>query len=480
MAKLNVNILPAQAEMIQYDKRWGAARGGNRAGKSVGWTYWLLVKRIKPYPFANHYVIGADYDQLRRGYFDLLIGILDKLGWEEGKDYHYREHGRPKLTFLRYGKADGRECALQALSTKIVQRMKGMAIQTMVLEEPQTWGSKSIPGNVLFDILVTRLSPSVDSQERYPDLEPQARMSFNPPAEGHWLHDLIENKWKKADYKCWRMSARDNVLLDGHEEYIKDQEINLPPQQHASQIDGHWSTVGGGFYYAFDSKVHGNPPEGIPSVDWVDPTRPILWTHDFNVHKMCSVIAQDWENTTVPDWQPKVIRALDELIVRGAPGSKGGVGIPDVVRAFLASPWYELALEQGLEIYGDPAGGSRAQLADSRGSARTVYETMLQLLRDAGLSPRLKTKRVHPTLKISWDDVNAQFLTGAGPGVTVNMELCRELVLDFQQVGWDTNGQTVDKDDAERTHAGDSWRYLVDYKRRPPVEASFAVAKNRR
>lgn len=90
-------VLPKQREMIAYREKWGASRGGQRAGKTTAWVYWLLFERMEPYPEANAVVVGATYQQLRDGIFGTLVDTLWKHGFEDEKDFWYRRSPRPWL-----------------------------------------------------------------------------------------------------------------------------------------------------------------------------------------------------------------------------------------------------------------------------------------------------------------------------------------------------------------------------------------------
>lgn len=491
--KKRLRALRKQYEQIAYDKKFGAARGGTRAGKSFGFALWFFFKRVQPYPLANHVVVGADYEQLRRGFFDLLIGLFESFGWEEGVDYRYRESPSPMIFIPRLGK----RCRIRSLSTKLVERIRGMSIQTLLLEEPQTWGTKAMSGRRVYEILVGRLSHSQTTAILYPDMQPQLRMSFNPPSEGSWLYELIEEQWPAHGYQCWRFSVRDNYLLHDREAYVEALESNLDPRRQPAEIDGHWMRGGGGVYYAYDPEIHGKPPEGIPAVDAVDMSQPLAWSHDFNVHLMCSVIAQVYEQPKalippenpeekptyaipVAGWQEKVLRALDEFALEDSSS-------PQVLEAFLNSRWFEIAMQIqersqdgfGLYLYGDPAGNSRSQTADARGASRTNWDILKNGLRAAGLRVKMRVRRAQPTIVNRVNRANEQFIAGHRPGMSVDARKCKVLVRDWREVQWAKNGLDIIKTQ-ELSHASDAWAYFCDFER--TIEQSnwsYAIAKNR-
>jgi len=104
-----------------------------------------------------------------------------------------------------------------------------------------------------------------------------------------------------------------------------------------------------------------------------DPSRPLLWTLDFNVTMMSSIVAQlhriprkqiGWEpkrkglppeaiyEPAVKGVQPVCIYFLDELRL-------ASIGVQGVVEAFLEAHG-ERAKRVGLILYGDGSGGNRS------------------------------------------------------------------------------------------------------------------------
>jgi hypothetical protein len=315
-------------------------------------------------------------------------------------------------------------------------------------------------------------------------------MSFNPPAEGSWLYKLIEEQWKAEGFKCWRMSVRDNyLLLEVDPLYVKRLETNIEPRRQPAEIDGHWQTGGGGVYYAFDSKRHGNPPATIPAVDAIDETRPLEWTHDFGVRMVCSVIVQQYDQPkillpkvnpedppiyTVPEpaWQDTILRVLGEFALENS-------NTEAMLEAFLNSKWLPIAQKLGVDLYGDPSGGTRVNTAWARGAAKTPWDILTRGLRAAGVRVRRKYAAVDPGQKNRAYAVNDQFNGGGRAGVTVDLAQCPVLVNDWQQVEWDSSGMRIVKTD-ELSHASDAFAYRAFATRMALRDnrGAFAFAKN--
>jgi len=205
VAGIAVRRLPTQREFFNDQNKWAAGRGGVGAGKTTPVTWWIL-KRLEQYPKANHFAVGASYEQLRSGIFESLAGFLEHtLGWERGVHFRYRESPSPQLTLIPSG------ARLRSVSAEQAERIASLQVQTFVCEEPQTWHN----GEQFFRFIVERHRHNPVTAALYADLIPKGRMTFNPPARGHWLQKLVDEMWPKLGYKCHVFSLRDNVLMTG-------------------------------------------------------------------------------------------------------------------------------------------------------------------------------------------------------------------------------------------------------------------------
>jgi hypothetical protein len=153
----------------------------------------------------------------------------------------------------------------------------------------------------------------------------------------------------------------------------------------------------------------------------------------------------------------------------------------------LASKWYKIALEIqaktggfGVEVGGDPAGGGRSQMADSRTAARRPYQLILEELRKAGLRVKQTNARGAPGVDDSVSDVNSQFKSGVNPnylyGATIDVGKCKQFVFDLRNMGYKPNGD-LNKKAGEVGDASDAARYLISQERRPKSGVTITVAK---
>lgn len=467
-----IEVLENQARLVETDARFCAGYGGVGAGKTLG-AQFKMWGRLRSYPKAGHYVCAADYEQLRRGYFlDFRFLLEELLGWKESRDFRYRESPRPEIILLDSG------ARLRALSAEIAERIRSTQIQSLSVEEPQTWGPNA---ERVWHTLVGRLRHSVRSAREHPEMIIQAWMTFNPGGNpgvpvGSWLHKLITENWVEHGYPSWQFSLRDNYLLLDHATVIKNLEDNLPPSLWPVEIDGNFPTSGGGVYREFDMAVHAAPaPKGLPAVALREQAE-LLWGWDFNVGYQCSTLAQayvqiplieyradrtSFERLPVQNWQKRVFYFLDEITLPDA-------GVQDVLKEFLTRDggrYAAHARKWGLIIYGDHNGGNRSQSASSSSAIRTHWELMKSTLAEHGIRPKFRV----PPNPAEYDRVvrmNEQFRTGAGYGVLVDALRCPVLVKDWLTVRHKPNTNQIEKKNAPQeaarlTHASDSATYVI-------------------
>jgi hypothetical protein len=435
---------------------------------------------MRRYPYAGHYVCGADFEQLRGGYFlDMRELLEEKFHWEEGRDYTYHNSPRPEIRFVKSG------VRLRSLSAELAQRLRGTRIHSLHAEEPQTWHN----GEEVWRTLVGRMRHSVRSGRMHPDMPIQAWLTFNPiscPA-GTWLHKLVTETWPQRGYPVWRFSLRDNYLLENYEQFIKNLEDNLPPSQWTVEIDGYFPTSGGGAYREYDEKIHtlrpGNdvlPPPGLPPMG----LRPevISWALDFNVGYMCSVIAQPFVQQAIVEykdgkqtvrfnqngWQRRVYYFIDEIAIENA-------GIENVCDVFLSR--YEEHCKRyvdkdgyGVYLYGDASGGARSQLVSSASAVRTNWEAVKARLRERGIKPKIRIPSANPPELDRVNMFNRQFRIGQGCGALIDPQKCPVLIGDLVSVKLDAKTNKIDKSDKteaglKRTHTSDAAGYLIHTER---------------
>lgn len=193
-----------------------------------------------------------------------------------------------------------------------------------------------------------------------------------------------------------------------------------------------------------------------------DPRRPLVWSMDFNVDPMCSVLAQ-WHEETTPttfltNEKRQHINVLGEICL---PNSS----TQEMCEEFI-NRTEQYRKEAGgrllhVRIYGDRSGQSRKTVGPSD------YEAVKQFFaHQPGYRVTMHLTNSNPAVRDRVNAVNAMCCNALGEVRTHFDPSCIELVKDMLQVQWkrDSGGNTtgqIDKSDMARTHVSDAYGYFV-------------------
>lgn len=189
--------------------------------------------------------------------------------------------------------------------------------------------------------------------------------------------------------------------------------------------------AGSRVYHSFSRSVHIR--QGVLQHD-----RPLLWSLDFNVDPLCSLVAQIHGETV---W------VLEEIVLSRA-------GTADATKEFLNRFPYHSA---GVIIYGDATGGY------SRTNGFSDYHVIKELLRRAGYKRiYFRVSRTNPPVRDRIALVNARLLDSAGEARLFVSPGCKELIKDLEEVSYKRDSCVIDKQrDPRRTHLSDALGYLL-------------------
>jgi hypothetical protein len=271
------------------------------------------------------------------------------------------------------------------------------------------------------------------------------------PPEGQvggvsWLYPEKIKPWQQnqhRDYKLFGWSIYDNPYILREEIARLEGKYPLGSSERAIRLDGEWlpGLQGSRAYTAFDSRLHVKD-QGI-----VQPRRPILWTWDFNVEPMVSLICQR---------EGDVFHIFKELII------DTDASIDQMVQWF-----HEIMPSHHGEvwIYGDATGKHRN---DGIPGGRSEFALILNMMRTYGSPVRLKVPEANPLVGDRVNAVNRSLRDESG---IVRVEIdpsCTELIADLEQVLRDNRGglkKIRDRKDPyfRRTHTSDALGYLINY-----------------
>lgn len=234
----------------------------------------------------------------------------------------------------------------------------------------------------------------------------------------------------------------ENIHLDPEE--IARLEAKYPEgsPQRRIRLGGEWLPgIGGARKYGnFQRQIH-VCHQGKPN-----PHFPLLWTWDFNVSPLCSIVVQ---------YVHGVFHVLRELIMDGG-------DVPEMTQAFRDMfPSHP----QEIWIYGDQTGDNR-HVQTGGGN----YTLILKGMQTYGTPCRLRLPSVNPLVT---DRVNAMNVACRGAEGMSSIEIdpsCVELIQDLEEVvdnGLGGIKKTSNRLDpySRRTHTSDALGYLVCYEK---------------
>jgi hypothetical protein len=238
-------------------------------------------------------------------------------------------------------------------------------------------------------------------------------------------------------------------------EYLDALQRGLSEEAWAAQYQGRPANlVGTGNVYRSFSKAQNVRPVAY------DPKRPLVWSMDFNVDPMCSVIAQ-WHEEITPytyltNEKKSTISVLQEISLPNSTTQEACEEFCNRTEQY----------RQGgriihVRVYGDRSGQSRKTVGDSD------YAVIRDYFRQKpGYRLTEHLQKANPSVKDRVNAVNAMFCNARGEVRTLVDPSCVELIKDFMQVQWkrDSGGNTtgqIDKSDQNRTHLSDAYGYFV-------------------
>jgi len=268
-----------------------------------------------------------------------------------------------------------------------------------------------------------------------------------------WVYKrFIAPHTRLAEYEAVIAAPGENVfVLERTPDYYEVLKASYDELFFRQEALGEYLNVyAGRVYHAFDEA---NVAETLHN-----PVAPILWSLDFNVDPMVSLVCQEAGGR---------ISVLEEIALHVATTYAMCERFEARTReAGWLEAWRRVNGGRPLElwVYGDAAGGARRTSA-----SKTDYEQIKEYFRGRGeFELRWRVPSANPKVKDRVNSVNAMLRNVAGERRTLIHPRCKELITDLYEVAWKKGGQfDLEKDaDRRRTHASDALGYLVwgDYR----------------
>ena len=231
-------------------------------------------------------------------------------------------------------------------------------------------------------------------------------------------------------------------LLKATPDYYERLKASYDEQFYQQEALGKFLNLQAGqVYYAFDR--HENTGLFVVRHD-----EPLLWSWDFNINPMCSVICQRAGDE---------VHVLEEIVLRTS-------STPEVLDEFLRRHGGHRG---GVRIYGDSSGGHSQTATGS-----SDFHLIRQFLgHNRELHGELIVTPANPRVRDRVNTVNAHLRNAQGERRLVVDRKCQELIKDLEQVSYKPDSGQIDKEsDSERTHLSDALGYLLWQEFRPQTQ----------
>jgi hypothetical protein len=304
----------------------------------------------------------------------------------------------------------------------------------------------SLRGNGLDFVVLDEfasMKPQIWSEVLRPALaDRRGRALFIGTPQGHnHLFERFEFAQTNGDWAAFHFTTLDGENVTAAE--LASAATELDPRLYRQEFEASFESVKlGRAYYAFDRAVHVRPCHYTPGAR-------LIWSLDFNVNPMCSVLAQRTRDT---------VEVLDELIIEDA-------------NTWLACQrFWDRAVNYRhnfgaltVDIYGDASGHQRRTSA-AQTDWNLIRQFFLQLRGQA--VGHIHAATSNPGVRDRVNVVNSRLLSATGENRLYVDPRCKELILDLERVCWSSDplGQAtseLDKSDRLRTHSSDALGYYL-------------------
>lgn len=406
---VEVKLRAAQMEVFRCEKRFRVLVAGRRFGK----THLALVELLRAAwgRESTVWYVAPSYRQAKQ------------IAWERLKELTRPYWGcRPNETDLSVRLRGGGTIALRGADR--YDSLRGSGLDFVVLDEyasirPECWS----------EVLRPALS----------DRRGGALFVGTPQGSDH-LFDKFEQGRQDPEWSAFRFTTAEggNVCAQELTSAARELDERLYRQEFEASFE---NLTTGRAYYAFSFS------ENVEQCEF-RPGEPLIWSLDFNVNPMCSVLAH---------YAGTRIQVLDEMILENA-------NTPMACEALL-----EKTLEwrrRGtvfVDVYGDASGYQR-RTSGTATDWGLIREFFGQWKGQFAASHFATTS--NPGVRDRVSLVNGRLCSASGDRGLVIDPRCRELIRDLERVRWkgDAFGQAtneLDKTDRMRTHVSDALGYYV-------------------
>ncbi len=403
------SLRPAQMEVFLDEKRFRVLVAGRRFGK----THLAMIELLRAAWGKDRKVwyVAPSYRQAKRIAWDRLKD-LTRPYWQ----------GTPHETDLSIKLRWGATIALRGADN--YDSLRGDGLDFVVLDEyasmrPECWT----------EVLRPALS----------DRQGGALFIGTPQGRNHFF-DQYEYARTNPDWSAYQFTTAEGGNVPSKE--LASAASQLDEQLFRQEFEASFDSGAiGRAYHAFAQAAN------VARCDY-RPELPLVWSLDFNVSPMCSVVAQR---------QGEEVRVLDEMVLTDAHTGMACEAFLEKTRAWRGKG------PLTVEIYGDASGYQRRTCGT---------ETDWSLIREffghwrGQVTVQMKAGQANPGVRDRVNIVNSRLCSAMGERRLFVDPKCRELLMDLDRVSWklDDTGRVsseLDKSDKKRTHMSDALGYYL-------------------
>jgi hypothetical protein len=393
-----IDLMPPQREVFDCDARFRMLVAGRRFGK----TYLSLAELIRAanQPGKLAWYVAPSYRQAK----SIAWKPLKQLSRELWK-------GRPHESELRIELKGGGTICLRGADN--YDSLRGNGLDFLVLDE--------------YALIAPEVWPEV-LRPALADKQGRALLIGTPRGHDHF-YELFESVKAQEQWRTFQFTTEQGGNVKKEELASATQELD--ERTYKQEFQASFENVAvGRVYYAFERAGNVGKPR-------YNPRLPLLWSLDFNVNPMCSVIAQR---------DGDYLDVLEEIVL---PDSNTLAACQEFQRRVSR---YGRSL--AIHLYGDASGNGRHTSA-----SRTDWQIVREYLSSCGYQIQFRVPGANPPVKDRVNCVNSMLCNQAGERRLSIDETCRELIKDLEQVTWDA--EALNKSDGKRSHVSDALGYVI-------------------
>ncbi len=402
----------AQWQVFTCPKRFRVLVAGRRFGKTQLALYELLRAASKK-PDGIAWYVAPTYRQAKR------------IAWSRLKELLRQDPAHAisetDLTIHFHGAG-----AIALRGADHVDALRGNGLDFVVLDEFAT------------------MKPQVWSQILRPALaDRRGRALFIGTPQGHnHLYDRFEAAQSHREWAAFHFTTLDGGNVTPEE--LAGAASELDPRLYRQEFEASFESAAlGRAYHSFTRAQNVRPC----TRDSARP--PLIWSLDFNVNPMCSLIAQR---------DGDVVNVLDELVLENAHTLMACEHFWRRIQPY-RHPGGPLIIE----VYGDASGHQR-RTSGTLTDWNLIRDFFSQLRGQAVV--HIHAASANPGIRDRVNVVNSRLQNAAGDTRLYIHPQCKELIADLERVCWSTDsfGQPtteLDKSDRTRTHTSDALGYYL-------------------